>query len=53
MRSAAEVDALSGWNDNWSGLNVVVLGLGVTGFAVADTLIELGYRSSARRARRS
>ena len=42
MRSAAEVDALSGWNDNWSGLNVVVLGLGVTGFAVADTLIELG-----------
>jgi UDP-N-acetylmuramoylalanine--D-glutamate ligase len=33
---------LSSWNDDWSGLRVGVLGLGVTGFSVADTLAELG-----------
>lgn len=30
------------WHDDWSGLNVAVLGLGKTGFSVADTLTELG-----------
>lgn len=30
------------WHGNWSGLRVAVLGLGKTGFSVADTLIELG-----------
>ena len=36
------VDDLTSWNSDWSGLRVTVLGLGVTGFAVADTLVELG-----------
>jgi len=39
------VDRLAGldsWHADWSGLRVAVLGLGVTGFAVADTLAELG-----------
>jgi UDP-N-acetylmuramoylalanine--D-glutamate ligase len=35
-------DDLTSWNADWAGLRVAVLGLGVTGFAVADTLIELG-----------
>ncbi|WP_394552147.1 UDP-N-acetylmuramoyl-L-alanine--D-glutamate ligase [Agromyces sp. MMS24-JH15] len=34
--------ALTSWHADWSGLRVAVLGLGVTGFAVADTLTELG-----------
>src|SRR5690606_24449076 len=33
---------LTSWRSDWSGLRVAVLGLGVTGFAVADTLTELG-----------
>lgn len=33
---------LQSWHDDWSGLRVLVLGLGVTGFSVADTLAELG-----------
>ncbi|MDO9591260.1 MAG: Mur ligase family protein, partial [Microcella sp.] len=36
------IDDLTSWHDDWSGLRVLVLGLGVTGFAVADTLAELG-----------
>jgi len=42
---AAETDRLDGltsWHADWSGLRVAVLGLGVTGFSVADTLVELG-----------
>ncbi|PJJ55094.1 UDP-N-acetylmuramoyl-L-alanine--D-glutamate ligase [Compostimonas suwonensis] len=34
--------SLTSWHDDWSGLRVAVLGLGVTGFSVADTLVELG-----------
>lgn len=34
--------ALGSWHHDWSGLRVAVLGLGVTGFSVADTLVELG-----------
>lgn len=34
--------SLLSWHDDWRGLRVAVLGLGVTGFSVADTLIELG-----------
>ncbi len=30
------------WHDNWAGLHVAVLGLGKSGFSVADTLCELG-----------
>lgn len=33
---------LTSWHADWTGLRVAVLGLGVTGFAVADTLTELG-----------
>lgn len=41
---AAPLDQLTSWRADWRGLNVVVLGLGVTGFAAADTLAELGAR---------
>jgi UDP-N-acetylmuramoylalanine--D-glutamate ligase len=37
-----ELDTLTSWHADWRGLKVAVLGLGVTGFAVADTLTELG-----------
>lgn len=36
------IDSLTSWNADWAGLRVAVLGLGVTGFSVADTLTELG-----------
>lgn len=42
MRTAEEVGALASWHAEWTGLRVAVLGLGVTGFSVADTLAELG-----------
>lgn len=35
---------LTSWDSDWSGLRVVVTGIGVSGFAAADTLIELGAR---------
>lgn len=41
---AARVRALTSWHHDWSGLRVAVLGLGVTGFSVADTLTELGAK---------
>ena len=34
--------SLTSWHADWAGLRVVVLGLSMTGFAVADTLAELG-----------
>lgn len=40
--TAARVSGLTSWNSDWSGLRVAVLGLGITGFSVADTLVELG-----------
>lgn len=42
--TAAEMrpDSLRSWHDDWRGLRVAVLGLGMTGFSVADTLAELG-----------
>lgn len=39
-----EVDGLRSWHDDWTGLSVAVLGLGKTGFSVADTLAELGAK---------
>jgi UDP-N-acetylmuramoylalanine--D-glutamate ligase len=42
--SESRLAALTSWYADWRGLRVVVLGLGVTGFAVADTLVELGCR---------
>lgn len=44
MSTRDRVEALSSWHDDWSELRVAVLGLGVTGFSVADTLVELGCR---------
>lgn len=41
---AERVARLSSWHHDWSHLRVAVLGLGVTGFSVADTLVELGAR---------
>lgn len=38
----ATLDHLKSWNSDWRGLRVGVIGLGVTGFSVADTLAELG-----------
>ena len=37
-----DLSLLTSWRSDWSGLRVAVLGLGVTGFSVADTLVELG-----------
>jgi len=39
---ASPLDTLTSWHSDWSGLRVVVLGLDATGFAVVDTLVELG-----------
>lgn len=36
------LDQLDSWYADWSALKVVVLGLGVSGFSAADTLVELG-----------
>ncbi|MFC5930151.1 UDP-N-acetylmuramoyl-L-alanine--D-glutamate ligase [Cryobacterium melibiosiphilum] len=40
--NGADLDALTSWRSDWAGLRVGILGLGVTGFAAADTLVELG-----------
>jgi len=37
-----DLTTLTSWHADWRGLRVGVLGLGVTGFSVADTLTELG-----------
>ena len=39
------LDSLNSWNSDWRGLRVAVIGLGVTGFSVADTLAELGCKT--------
>jgi len=36
------LDDLTSWHSPWSGLRALVVGLGQTGFAVVDTLCELG-----------
>jgi len=38
------LDHLNSWHSEWRDLRVVVLGLGVSGFSVADTLAELGCK---------
>ena len=40
--SASRLSSLHSWHADWTNLRVGVLGLGVTGFSVADTLAELG-----------
>ncbi|MHB1171066.1 MAG: UDP-N-acetylmuramoyl-L-alanine--D-glutamate ligase [Lacisediminihabitans sp.] len=42
MKTDDELAGLDSWHADWAGLRVAILGLGVTGFAVADTLTELG-----------
>ncbi|UOW00217.1 UDP-N-acetylmuramoyl-L-alanine--D-glutamate ligase [Agrococcus sp. SCSIO52902] len=42
-----DLDSLTSWRSDWSGLRVAVLGLGVTGFAAVDTLAELGASVTA------
>ncbi|GAB4100418.1 UDP-N-acetylmuramoyl-L-alanine--D-glutamate ligase [Sinomonas halotolerans] len=41
-QAAGRLASLTSWDSDWSGLRVVVAGIGVSGFAAADTLIELG-----------
>ncbi|MCS0497948.1 UDP-N-acetylmuramoyl-L-alanine--D-glutamate ligase [Protaetiibacter mangrovi] len=50
---SAHLEELTSWRADWSGLRVAVLGLGVTGFAVADTLQELGAETLVVAARGS
>jgi UDP-N-acetylmuramoylalanine--D-glutamate ligase len=40
----SDLQQLTSWSSNWSGIKVAVLGLGKTGFSVADTLNELGSK---------
>ena len=40
--TSGRLDDLTSWHADWKGLRVAVLGLGATGFSVADTLAELG-----------
>jgi UDP-N-acetylmuramoylalanine--D-glutamate ligase len=40
----SDLQQLNSWSSNWSGIKVAVLGLGITGFSVADTLNELGTK---------
>jgi UDP-N-acetylmuramoylalanine--D-glutamate ligase len=44
LDSMKDLEHLHSWHANWRDLRVVVLGLGVTGFSVADTLAELGCK---------
>lgn len=39
-----DLELLNSWHSEWRDLRVVVLGLGVSGFSVADTLAELGCK---------
>ena len=40
--SVASHDHLTSWHSPWAGAKAVVVGLGATGFAIVDTLVELG-----------
>ena len=39
---AGSPDTLTSWHSDWTGVTVAVVGLGEEGFALADTLAELG-----------
>jgi len=45
--SDSTLQGLTSWHSSWSGLRVLVVGLGHTGFAVVDTLCELGCEVTA------
>ncbi|MEO9248857.1 UDP-N-acetylmuramoyl-L-alanine--D-glutamate ligase [Citricoccus nitrophenolicus] len=42
MTGTERLAQLTSWDADWSGLRVVVTGLGLSGFSAADTLAELG-----------
>ncbi|MFY9304997.1 MAG: UDP-N-acetylmuramoyl-L-alanine--D-glutamate ligase [Rhodoluna sp.] len=42
--NGADLAKLTSWNSDWSKIKVAVVGLGKTGFSVADTLHELGSK---------
>jgi UDP-N-acetylmuramoylalanine--D-glutamate ligase len=42
--NTSRLDTLTSADDDWSGLDVVVAGAGVSGFAAADTLVQKGAR---------
>ncbi|WP_346926458.1 UDP-N-acetylmuramoyl-L-alanine--D-glutamate ligase [uncultured Arthrobacter sp.] len=44
LTTSPRLEHLVTWDSDWAGLRVVVTGIGVSGFAAADTLIELGAR---------
>jgi UDP-N-acetylmuramoylalanine--D-glutamate ligase len=44
VTTSPRLKGLLSWDSDWAGLRVVVTGIGVSGFAAADTLIELGAR---------
>ncbi|RDV10591.1 UDP-N-acetylmuramoyl-L-alanine--D-glutamate ligase [Arthrobacter sp. RT-1] len=44
MTVSPRLKNLVSWDSDWAGLRVAVTGIGVSGFAAADTLIELGAR---------
>ena len=44
LTTSPRLQGLVSWDSDWAGLRVVVTGIGVSGFAAADTLIELGAR---------
>ncbi len=44
LTTSPRLQDLTSWDADWAGLRVVVTGIGISGFAAADTLIELGAR---------
>lgn len=44
VSSNERLNSLTSWDADWSGLRVVVTGIGLSGFSAADTLIELGAK---------
>ncbi len=44
LTTSPRLQDLKTWDSDWAGLRVVVTGIGISGFAAADTLIELGAR---------
>jgi len=43
-KNGPDLKKLTSWNSDWSQIKVAVVGLGKTGFSVADTLNELGSK---------
>jgi len=41
---ATDLEQLTSWGSDWTKVKVAVVGLGKTGFSVADTLVELGSK---------